>query len=119
MSRVQTCVQAGPQGRRRRPGFSLLEAILAITVMVAVGSISIYYLRRPNQQARQAACNMCREQIQGAVERFQVSNGRMPRTDLSDLRADPRLMPSGLPVCPDDRPYLLDPRSGQVLPHTH
>ncbi|WP_167546794.1 prepilin-type N-terminal cleavage/methylation domain-containing protein [Stieleria maiorica] len=104
----------------RRRGLSLLELLAALAIM---GVIAVAIVPRISGGAREASDSSC--QLRKAVIEVQVSLwrrevGRWPARDLSDIGANVRYFPDGLPRCPvDGTRYEIDQSTGRVNGHHH
>ncbi|MCA9131506.1 MAG: hypothetical protein KDA45_00055 [Planctomycetales bacterium] len=107
----------------RRPAFSLLELVLA-TILMAVTISALVAVFRPfanhsQTRAEEQLCELRREQLQLLVGSYQADYGRLPSSDMRELEAS-HLLGEALPRCPvDQRAFVLEQRSGLVLPHRH
>jgi competence protein ComGC len=98
-----------------RPAFTLIEMLLALTVMVTLSVAVIAFVRLPRSKASGQACELNRCQLQLFAEEYNRINGRWPSTNLRELGTSSY----SVPTCPvDGRPYSLD-RNGYVQSHNH
>jgi type II secretory pathway pseudopilin PulG len=97
---------------------TLLEVMAALIIAATVAAISIGYLRPPSETGKQRSCDVTRQMLQNDAQRYLESSGRMPQTDLRELR-DPRYSGSVLPVCPITGEAYRRDRAGIVGCPTH
>jgi prepilin-type N-terminal cleavage/methylation domain-containing protein len=106
--------------RRAARGFSLLEVVVAVTLLVLVTGIATVSFFKAGESAKANTCYTNIGEIELQVQRWYRNHGSWPATDLRDIGSDRRYFPSGLPICPvhGDR-YLLDRDTGRVVGHDH
>jgi len=90
---------AGPTSRNMKFGFSLIEVIFAIVLSAAVAIIGIRHLQTPGNVARDRACDLQREMLQGHADRYADMVGRTPSRDLNELESA-EYLGTELPSCP-------------------
>ncbi len=81
--------------RSARAGFSLVEVLVAITIMVVLSSVvGVVFLREPGR-ARQAAARAQIERFQLALQMYANDNGMLPteRQGLEALVRQPEIAP--------------------------
>jgi hypothetical protein len=107
---------------RRRGGWSLIELLLAVVILVALAAWLLpRYLgsgknspvgstvQAPIQRAHGVECGNNLRQVRYAITMAQQSEERFPAS-LNDLRVGPTML-----ACPvSKQPYVYDPNSGQV-----
>ena len=99
-------------------GMSLIEVLAALVIAATVAALGVQYLRPAGETGKQRTCDMTREILQTDARRFTESTGRVPSSDLRELRT-PQYSGTVLPTCPvTGQSYLLD-RSGIVTCPTH
>lgn len=99
-----------------RNAFSILELLLALTVMVVLVTTTVAFVSQPRAKISKQACRLGLSELQLRVDEYKRINGRLPSTNLRELitRTSP------LPVCPfDGQPYQLDRATGLVTVHVH
>ena len=107
-----------PSQSRRCLGMSLLELLAALIIAASVSALGIHYLRPAGESSQQRSCDLTRALLQNDAQRFLESNGRLPRSDLQELRTNQYSGPT-LPVCPvTSQSYRLD-RQGIVVCPAH
>jgi type II secretory pathway pseudopilin PulG len=98
-----------------RTAFSLIEMLLALTVMVTLSVAIVAFVRLPRSKAIGQACELNRSQLQLLADEYERINGRWPSSNLRELSTRQYTVPS----CPvDGRPYSID-RNGMVQSHGH
>ena len=96
--------------RLRSSALSLLELLAVLTILAIIAMVVIPHISVSSETARTKANAQNLAEINSAVERWHVETGSWPKTDLSDINADARYFPDGLPTNPlTDQPYTLDP----------
>lgn len=101
---------------KRRLGFSLIEMLLGLTVMVALTTATVAFVRQPRTKILNEACNLSRSELQLRVDEYQRTNGRLPSINLRELNG--RTTP--VSVCPlDGQAYQLDTATGMIRVHSH
>lgn len=109
----------GRMPSRRTSGLTVLEIVLALVVLSALAAATMSYVRQPAETVKREACNLRVGQLNTLILQYQADNRSLPSTNLSQL-STARYLGATLPVCPvDGRPYVLDTRTGQVVPHGH
>jgi prepilin-type N-terminal cleavage/methylation domain-containing protein len=99
-----------------RHAFSLIEMLLALTVMVAMTTAIAAYVCYPQNSIKGQACSLTQSEVQLRVEEYFRAQGRWPSSDLRELGN----VGWTVPRCPiDGQPYRLDPTSGDVITHIH
>jgi len=66
------------QGRRRMQGFSLLEMMMVVTLILIIASISMPFYRTAALRAREAVLADHLYTLRYLIDRFTVDNGRSP-----------------------------------------
>jgi type II secretory pathway pseudopilin PulG len=109
-----------PRSRGSR-GISLLELVAVVTLLGVIVAVLVMRLKSVDtDQVKKTACDVERGEIELQVRLWRRSKGTWPSTDLSDIKADPRFFPKGLPVCPvDASPYTIDAATHSVVGHSH
>ncbi|QDS93057.1 hypothetical protein FF011L_18120 [Roseimaritima multifibrata] len=82
-----------------RPGFSLLEIILAIVISSMVAMMGLHYMRPTGAHSHDQACELTRQTVQFELGRYQGETGLLPRSDLRELNTA-TYFANGLPKCP-------------------
>ncbi len=107
-----------PHGRRA--GFSLLEIIVAVTLLVLIMGVATTSFLKSGEVARKNACYTNVREIELQVHLWYRHRGTWPAGDLRDIGSDNRYFPDGLPACPvSGARYVLDRSTGRVVEHTH
>ncbi len=112
-------MQGRSQPRHRRAsGMSLIELLAALMIAAAVSALGVHYLRPTGESSKQRSCDLTRALLQNDAQRFLEANGRLPRTDLQELRTT-KYAGATLPACPvTSQSYRLN-RQGVVACPTH
>jgi competence protein ComGC len=101
-----------------RTGISLIEILLALAIAATVAAIGIEYLRPADRHGKQRSCDLARQLLQNDAQRYLDRTGRLPSSDLRELRV-PTYAGSVLPSCPaSGDAYRLD-RKGTVFCPEH
>ena len=101
---------------KTRSAFSILELLLALTVMVVLVTATVVFVNQPRARISNQSCRLGLSELQLRVDEYQRINGRLPSTNLRELVS----RTSPLPVCPvDGQPYQLDRTTGLVTVHVH
>lgn len=104
----------------RRPAFSLLEVLLAVTLMGIVAAVVMPRLTSHSTDARIHACHVYRGNIEIQSELWFRNRGVWPANDLTDIGTTARYFPDGLPKCPvDNSAYTISVNTGRVVTHSH
>lgn len=104
----------------RRKGFSLLEIMVALSIVALMATLASQEYFGAMRNAKGNACGLQKNQIDIQVRRWKRAKGRWPRTDLRDVGRDTRYFSQGLPRCPvTDKAYRLNPRTHRVAGHNH
>lgn len=103
-------MKTAPQVHSR--GFSLLELLAVVTILGIIAAIVLPRMSASESTAREKVRQHHLATINAAVERYHVEHGRWPADDLSDIAADVRYFPDGMPEDPTSgAPYRLDSQS--------
>lgn len=106
--------------RLLRKGFTLIEILFVVVVIGILAAVIIPRLTNTAAEARIAACDSNKANINTQVERWYFNNGSWPANDLSDIGADDDYFPEGIPTCPvDGSAYALSGTTHRVTGHTH
>lgn len=98
----------------------LAEVAVIFLLLAVIAGTMAYGLAGRGGFASAASCEQKIAKINLAVEKWFFDKSRWPADDLSDIAADPRYFPHGLPRCPvTGEPYRLDPHSHRVIHHRH
>ena len=104
----------------RRQAFSLLEILLAVTLMGIVAAVVMPRLTSHSTDSRIQACHVYRGNIEVQAELWFRNRGVWPAANLSDIGTTARYFPDGLPRCPvDDSRYSINPNTGRLNGHQH
>lgn len=102
-----------------RVGLTLVEIILAMTILTVVFVAVTAYVRQPAERVKTEACNLRIEQLELISAQYFAEHGTWPSADMREL-AGPRYLGESLPLCPvDQRPFQWDPISRTVVAHNH
>jgi general secretion pathway protein G len=104
----------------QRPAFSLIEVLLAVTLMGIVAAVVMPRLTSHSKDTRINACHVYRGNIEIQAELWFRNRGKWPAANLRNIGTTARYFPDGLPTCPvDGSRYTVDPNSGRVIGHDH
>lgn len=99
---------------RRRRGFTLMEVLLVMAILIVLGSLVTYSFITIRKNAMEDAARVQIKALESACGQYQLHVGKMPTT-LTDLRARPQGLANPDqwrgPYLQDDVP--LDPWGGQ------
>jgi general secretion pathway protein G len=109
--------------RRARPGFTLMEVLLVLAILVILGSLAVGVFTGVQSRANQNAAKSQIGLIDSQLRQYHFDVGQFP-TDLSALRAVPVDVPDpnkwngpyldrDVPVDPWGRDYMYNPSGGR------
>ncbi len=75
--------------RRRRGGFTLMEVLLVLVILVVLGSIAVGVFRSTRQQADKKAAKVQITAFESAIDRYELDVSEFPQ-ELQDLMEEPR-----------------------------
>jgi prepilin-type N-terminal cleavage/methylation domain-containing protein len=103
----------------QRPGFSLIELLLVVTLIGIIASIVTVRISSNTDFAKTRSCFHNRSELNSSIERWYIEQNAWPAADLSDLGADANHYPSGIPVCPvTGSAYTLNATTHRIEGHT-
>ena len=101
-------------------GFTLIEILFVMVVIGILAAIVIPRMLHTTTEAKIAANDANKANINTQVERWYFEKGSWPANDLSDIGADNDYFPDGIPTCPVcDGAYTLDAGTHRVSGHDH
>jgi competence protein ComGC len=104
---------------QQRAALTLVEIVLALVILTVAAVVTMAYVRQPAERVKRESCNLRIQQLETLVLQYIADYGHQPSSNLSQL-VSPRYLGETLPVCPlDGRAYLLDTRTGNIVPHSH
>jgi competence protein ComGC len=104
---------------QQRVGLTLMEIVLALVILTVAAVVTMAYVRQPADRVKRESCNLRIQQLETLVLQYVADYGHQPSSNLSQL-VSPRYLGERLPVCPvDGRAYVLDVRTGNLVPHSH
>lgn len=99
--------------RASRTGFTLLEVLVVVAIIVMLAGVGGYYVLQQYEEAKVKRAKIDAETLSGAVETFKLNNGDYPQS--IDQLAQPQGV-NATPLCPIEKtrdpwgqPYQLDP----------
>jgi prepilin-type N-terminal cleavage/methylation domain-containing protein len=102
-----------------RHGMTLLELVAAAAIIGLLATIGCPRATKGVSEAKTAACQTNKANIEVQCEIWRHNNGAWPPTNLSGIGADVNYFPAGVPACPvDGSAYTID-TTGHVLGHNH
>ena len=100
---------------RKRCGFSLIESLAIVTILAIIAAILVPRITVSSDTAREKLNSHNTATINAAVERWYIEKGVWPATDLSDIGADEKYFPRGVPINPvSGKVYTLNESSHRV-----
>lgn len=109
--------------KRNRKGFTLVELLLVVLILGALGAIAIPRMVATSSEAKSEACATNVDLINSQIETYLVQTGTAAKdfnsTKLTALLANTAYFPDGAPVCPHGTAYALDTTTKHVKAHSH
>lgn len=109
--------------KRNKRGFTLVELLLVVLILGALGAIAIPRMVATSTGAKTEACNTNVDLINSQIETYLVQTGTAASafnaTKLTALLADTAYFPDGAPVCPYGTAYALNTTTKHVNAHSH
>lgn len=103
-----------------RAAFSLLEMLAVVTIMGILAVLIVPRFGRQAANAKKNACEVHKGNIEIQSQLWYRNKNRWPAANLSDIGADVKYFPDGLPICPvDGSAYTINTSTGRVVGHTH
>lgn len=103
-----------------RHGFSMLELVAVVTILGIIAAIVVPRMRTRAADSQKAACDVNRSNIEIQAQLYFRDKGVWPATNLSDIAADAKYFPDGLPKCPiTNGSYTFDSTTEKVNGHAH
>lgn len=104
----------------KKGGFTLIEILFVMVVIGILAAIVMPRMLHTTSEAKIAANDANKANINTQVERYYFEEGVWPANDLSDIGADADYFPEGIPVCPVcGAAYTLDAVTHRVSGHNH
>ncbi len=101
-------------------GFTILEVMLVVILISILAAIVIPRFIVSTKQAKVQACEMQRSIINKQIEQFYFVEATWPVDDLTDIKANSKYFPDGMPTCPiDQTSYRMSESSDTLPPPTH
>ena len=101
--------------RRTRRGFSWLEFLAIVAILGLIVAILVPRARIASEREVRRNDAHNKAKISAEVTRWYIEKGAWPLNDLSDIGADAKFFPGGLPTNPvSGRAYTWDPASQRV-----
>ena len=105
---------------QRRCGLTLIELLAVVTVMGILAMIAAPRFVGSSEQAKQAACNTNKANIEVQAQLWFRNKGTWPLGSMSNMMADGDYFPDGVITCPfDGSSYEFNATSQRVNAHTH
>jgi type II secretory pathway pseudopilin PulG len=101
------------RNRSPRPGFSMLEMLAVLAMIITVGAVTMFRIHWVEQAAARAhAIQKATVLVQEATEKFRQERGELPRS-INELLTGKYF--SEIPELPDaDGAFDIDPQTGTV-----
>jgi type II secretory pathway component PulJ len=106
------------RGKAAPVGVTLIEVMAALIIAAAVSAIGIQYLRPAGETSQQRSCDMMRELLQNDAQRYMTTKGKLPSSDLRELRTV-EYAGAVLPTCPVTGEAYSRNRTGIIGCPTH
>ena len=104
----------------RRRGFSMLELVAVVTILGIIAAIVVPRMRTRAADSQKAACDVNRSNIEIQAQLWFRDKGAWPAANLSDIGADAKFFPDGLPKCPiNNGSYTFNATTEKVNGHAH
>ncbi|MBU0533392.1 MAG: type II secretion system GspH family protein [Candidatus Omnitrophica bacterium] len=85
---------------RKSKGFTLIEILFVVIAIGILAAIVVLRMLHTALEAKIAANDANKANINTSVERYFFDEGSWPAADLSDIGADGDYFPEGVPLCP-------------------
>ena len=104
-----------------RRAFSLLEVIAVVVLAGVIAAFTMMrYVSNDKGRIQKDACGANKGEIELQTQLWYRTKAAWPLTNLSDIGAQTKYFPKGLPVCPvDGSAYTIDATTHQVTGHIH
>jgi general secretion pathway protein G len=100
--------------RNSRTGFTLLEVLVVVAIIVMLAGVGGYYMIQRYEEARISKARIDANSLSQLAEQFELNNDRRPNSIQELVQQQPN---GGAPLCPPDKiidpwgqPYFLDPQ---------
>ena len=89
-------------------GFTYIEVLMVVILLSILAAIVIPRFKISAKQSRVQSCEMNRAIINKEVELYYMEEATWPLDDMTDIKANDKYFPDGIPTCPvDQTSYLL------------
>jgi len=97
-----------------------MELLAVVTLLGILAAVVIPRFAGQSDQAKTAACDVNRGNIEVQTQLWFRNKGTWPTADLGDIGSNPDYFPDGLPKCPfDGSDYRFDSMTQRVTGHQH
>ncbi len=112
--------EGGLKMRMKSDGFTALEVFMVVLLISILAAIVIPRYSITTKVAKVQACEMQRSIINKQIEQYYYVEATWPADDLSDIKANARYFPDGMPTCPvDETSYRMSESSDTLPPPLH
>ena len=101
-----------------KKGFTLVELMIVILILVALATIAIPRIMGGATIAMTNACKTNVRMMNSQIELYYQNEGTWP-LNFNELTTDPNYFPDGKPECPFGNPYTIHGSKHWINQHGH
>ena len=101
---------------KNRKGVTLVELLIVVMILGALAAIALPRVSQSAGNARLRACETNVSMINSAIEMYFVDEGSYPAA-LSDVTGSTEYFPDGVPECPLEGTYTMNPNNRVTCNH--